>query len=170
MTYSLTRFAIYETVRDRISSGSQAPLPFYQKVLLGAFGEGLRRLFSGATMASSRGALVTVGQGGCATFLCQPLDVMKTRLMNSKGEYRGVMHCLIETAKLGPMAFYKRELEAKEALATVKQIVETLVAGVRTPERPCSPVDSYITQEEIFQRKNLKSSISMKDERKVKRI
>ncbi|XP_033897429.2 mitochondrial dicarboxylate carrier isoform X2 [Acipenser ruthenus] len=152
MTYSLTRFAIYETVRDRISSGSQAPLPFYQKVLLGAFGgftgglvgtpadlvnvrmqndvklpahlrrnyahaldglyrvwheEGLRRLFSGATMASSRGALVTVGQGGCATFLCQPLDVMKTRLMNSKGEYRGVMHCLIETAKLGPMAFYK---------------------------------------------------------------
>ncbi|KAK1162221.1 mitochondrial dicarboxylate carrier isoform X1 [Acipenser oxyrinchus oxyrinchus] len=183
MTYSLTRFAIYETVRDRISSGSQAPLPFYQKVLLGAFGgftgglvgtpadlvnvrmqndvklpvhlrrnyahaldglyrvwheEGLRRLFSGATMASSRGALVTVGQlscydqakqavlstgilsdnifthflasfiaGGCATFLCQPLDVMKTRLMNSKGEYRGVTHCLIETAKLGPMAFYK---------------------------------------------------------------
>ncbi|MGH0156487.1 UNVERIFIED_CONTAM: hypothetical protein FKN15_046857 [Acipenser sinensis] len=149
MTYSLTRFAIYETVRDRISSGSQAPLPFYQKVLLGAFGgdgparkaptpredgsdfdnephkrrnqflsvlvalgamiifchailfqhkfsrrlmqndvklpahlrrnyahaldglyrvwheEGLRRLFSGATMASSRGALVTVGQLSC---------------------------------------------------------------------------------------------------------
>lgn len=183
MTYSLTRFAIYETVRDFISSGSQAPLPFYQKVLLGAFGgftggligtpadlvnvrmqndmklpahlrrnyahaldglyrvwheEGLRRLFSGATMASSRGALVTVGQlscydqakqvvlstgmlsdnifthflasfiaGGCATFLCQPLDVMKTRLMNSKGEYRGVTHCLVETAKLGPLAFYK---------------------------------------------------------------
>lgn len=27
-------------------------------------------------------------QGGCATFLCQPLDVLKTRLMNSKGEYQ----------------------------------------------------------------------------------
>lgn len=27
-------------------------------------------------------------QGGCATFLCQPLDVLKTRLMNSHGEYR----------------------------------------------------------------------------------
>lgn len=26
-------------------------------------------------------------QGGCATFLCQPLDVLKTRLMSSKGEY-----------------------------------------------------------------------------------
>uniref|UniRef100_A0A2K5J6Q1 Solute carrier family 25 member 10 n=1 Tax=Colobus angolensis palliatus TaxID=336983 RepID=A0A2K5J6Q1_COLAP len=109
MTYSLTRFAIYETVRDRVAKGSQGPLPFHQKVLLGSISglaggfvgtpadlvnvrmqndvklpqgqrrnythaldglyrvareEGLRRLFSGATMASSRGALVTVGQVG----------------------------------------------------------------------------------------------------------
>ncbi|XP_077184199.1 mitochondrial dicarboxylate carrier isoform X2 [Paroedura picta] len=183
MTYSLTRFAIYETVRDRMTQGAQGPMPFYQKVLLGALGgftggfvgtpadmvnvrmqndmklpvhlrrnyshalnglyrvfheEGITKLFSGATMASSRGALVTVGQlacydqakqlvlasnllsdnifthflasfiaGGCATFLCQPLDVLKTRLMNSQGEYRGVMHCAVETAKVGPLAFYK---------------------------------------------------------------
>ncbi|CAF91838.1 unnamed protein product, partial [Tetraodon nigroviridis] len=46
-------------------------------------------------------------QGGCATFLCQPLDVLKTRLMTSKGEYTGVIHCLRETSKLGPLAFYK---------------------------------------------------------------
>uniref|UniRef100_H2QE30 Solute carrier family 25 member 10 n=2 Tax=Pan TaxID=9596 RepID=H2QE30_PANTR len=110
MTYSLTRFAIYETVRDRVAKGSQGPLPFHQKVLLGSVSglaggfvgtpadlvnvrmqndvklpqgqrrnyahaldglyrvareEGLRRLFSGATMASSRGALVTVGQLYC---------------------------------------------------------------------------------------------------------
>lgn len=38
MSYSLTRFAIYETVRDMMGSGSQGPMPFYQKVLLGAFG------------------------------------------------------------------------------------------------------------------------------------
>uniref|UniRef100_A0A8C9Q4T4 Mitochondrial dicarboxylate carrier n=1 Tax=Spermophilus dauricus TaxID=99837 RepID=A0A8C9Q4T4_SPEDA len=179
MTYSLTRFAIYETARDHLARGSQGPLPFSTKVLLGGFSgltggfvgtpadlvnvrfvvhfcvpgsyahaldglyrvareEGLRKLFSGATMASSRGALVTVGQlscydqakqlvlstgylsdntfthfiasfiaGGCATFLCQPLDVLKTRLMNSKGEYQGVFHCAVETAKLGPLAFYK---------------------------------------------------------------
>ncbi|XP_039332308.1 mitochondrial dicarboxylate carrier isoform X2 [Saimiri boliviensis] len=183
MTYSLTRFAIYETVRDRVAKGNQGPLPFHWKVLLGSISglaggfvgtpadlvnvrmqndmklpqaqrrnyahaldglyrvareEGLRRLFSGATMASSRGALVTVGQlscydqakqlvlstgyladnivthfvasfiaGGCATFLCQPLDVLKTRLMNAKGEYQGVFHCAVETAKLGPLAFYK---------------------------------------------------------------
>lgn len=36
MTYSLTRFAIYETVRDQVAQGSQGPLPFYKKVLLGS--------------------------------------------------------------------------------------------------------------------------------------
>lgn len=36
MTYSLTRFAIYETVRDQVAKGSEGPLPFYKKVLLGA--------------------------------------------------------------------------------------------------------------------------------------
>ncbi|XP_030592142.1 mitochondrial dicarboxylate carrier isoform X1 [Archocentrus centrarchus] len=212
MTYSSSRFAIYETVRDKMKRKTKGPLPFYQKALLAAFGglmggfigtpadlvnvrmqndvklaaelrrnyahafdgllrvckeEGLRKLFSGATMASSRGALVSVGQlacydqskelvlatgyltdnilthflasvfavsdsclslrrnknitscseinplfffsaqGGCATILCQPLDVIKTRLMNSKAEYRSVSHCIIETAKLGPNAFYK---------------------------------------------------------------
>lgn len=38
MSYSLTRFAIYETVRDMMGSSSKGPMPFYQKVLLGAFG------------------------------------------------------------------------------------------------------------------------------------
>ncbi|KAJ1128789.1 hypothetical protein NDU88_007164 [Pleurodeles waltl] len=215
MTYSMTRFAIYETVRDRLSKNSNGPLPFYQKVLLGAFGgftggfvgtpadmvnvrmqndmklpahlrrnyahaidgmyqvlrhEGLKKLFSGGSMASSRGALVTVGQlacydqakqlvlttgilsdnifthflasfiaGGCATFLCQPMDVLKTRLMNSKGEYRGVAHCAIETAKLGPMAFYKGFVPA--AVRLVPHTVLTFIFleqlrkyfGVRVP-------------------------------------
>ncbi|XP_072530676.1 mitochondrial dicarboxylate carrier [Salminus brasiliensis] len=183
LTYSMTRFAIYETVRDMVAERNHGPMPFYQKVLLASFGgliggfigtpadmvnvrmqndvklppelrrnyahaldgvlrvwreEGIRKLFSGASMASSRGALVSVGQlscydqakqlvlgtgvltdniathfiasliaGGCATILCQPMDVVKTRLMNSKGEYRGVMHCLTDTATLGPQAFYK---------------------------------------------------------------
>ncbi|NWW30944.1 DIC protein, partial [Panurus biarmicus] len=183
MTYSLTRFGIYETAKKHLGQGKQGPPPFYQKVLLAAAGgftggfvgtpadmvnvrmqndmkqppaqrrnyshaldgmyrvlreEGLKKLFSGASVASLRGALVTVGQlscydqakqlvlatgllsdnvfthflssfiaGLCATFLCQPLDVLKTRLMNSHGEYQGVVHCAMETAKLGPLAFYK---------------------------------------------------------------
>uniref|UniRef100_A0A3Q0RCL2 Mitochondrial dicarboxylate carrier n=1 Tax=Amphilophus citrinellus TaxID=61819 RepID=A0A3Q0RCL2_AMPCI len=185
MTYSSSRFAIYETVRDKMKRKTKGPLPFYQKALLAAFGglmggfigtpadlvnvrmqndvklaaelrrnyahafdgllrvckeEGLRKLFSGATMASSRGALVSVGQlacydqskelvlatgyltdnilthflasvfaGGCATILCQPLDVIKTRLMNSKAEYRVSVLTLAYLLYffLGPNAFYK---------------------------------------------------------------
>ncbi|XP_038013023.1 mitochondrial dicarboxylate carrier isoform X2 [Motacilla alba alba] len=199
MTYSLTRFGIYETARNRISN--QGPPPFYQKVLLAAVSgftggfvgtpadmvnvrmqndvkqppaqrrnyshaldgmyrvlreEGVKKLFSGASVASSRGALVTVGQlscydqakqlvlatgllsdnvfthflssfiaGLCATFLCQPLDVLKTRLMNSHGEYQGVVHCAVETAKLGPLAFYKGFVPA--AVRLVPQTVLTFL-------------------------------------------
>ncbi|NXQ20061.1 DIC protein, partial [Peucedramus taeniatus] len=199
MTYSLTRFGIYESAKNRL--GSQGPPPFYQKVLLAAAGgftggfvgtpadmvnvrmqndvkqppaqrrnyshaldgmyrvlreEGVKKLFSGATVASSRGALVTIGQlscydqakqlvlatgllsdnvfthflssfiaGLCATLLCQPLDVLKTRLMNSHGEYRGVVHCAMETAKLGPLAFYKGFVPA--AVRLVPQTVLTFL-------------------------------------------
>ncbi|NXQ65842.1 DIC protein, partial [Quiscalus mexicanus] len=199
MTYSLTRFGIYETAKNRMSN--QGPPPFYQKVLLAAVGgftggfvgtpadmvnvrmqndmkqppdqrrnyshaldgmyrvlreEGVKKLFSGASVASLRGALVTVGQlscydqakqlvlatgflsdnvfthflssfiaGLCATFLCQPLDVLKTRLMNSHGEYQGVVHCAMETAKLGPFAFYKGFVPA--AVRLVPQTVLTFL-------------------------------------------
>ncbi|XP_076609196.1 mitochondrial dicarboxylate carrier isoform X3 [Chaetodon auriga] len=168
MTYSLSRFAIYETVRDKLNRENKGfvggfigtpadlvnvrmqndvKLPVelrrnYAHALDGLLRvwreEGVKKLFSGATVASTRGALVSIGQlscydqskqlvlatgyltdsilthfvasvfaGGCATVLCQPLDVVKTRLMNSKLEYGGVFHCLTETAKLGPKAFYK---------------------------------------------------------------
>ncbi|NXI17501.1 DIC protein, partial [Irena cyanogastra] len=199
MTYSLTRFGIYDTAKNHL--GNQGPLPFYQKVLLAAVGgftgglvgtpadmvnvrmqndmklppdqrrnyshaldgmyrvlreEGPKKLFSGASVASARGALVTVGQlscydqakqlvlatgllsdnifthflssfiaGLCATFLCQPLDVLKTRLMNSHGEYQGVIHCAVETAKLGPLAFYKGFVPA--AVRLVPQTVLTFL-------------------------------------------
>ncbi|NWT81283.1 DIC protein, partial [Lanius ludovicianus] len=197
MTYSLTRFGIYETAKNYLGQGNQGPPPFYQKVLLAAAGgftggfvgtpadmvnvrmqndmkqppaqrrktvliqtclstEGLKKLFSGASLASCRGALVTVGQlscydqakqlvlatgllsdnvfthflssfiaGGCATFLCQPLDVLKTRLMNSHGEYRSVTHCAMETAKLGPLAFYKGFVPA--AVRLIPQTILTFL-------------------------------------------
>ncbi|NWR82257.1 DIC protein, partial [Furnarius figulus] len=201
MTYSLTRFGIYETAKKHLGQDNQGPPPFYQKVLMGAAAgftggfvgtpadmvnvrmqndmkqppaqrrnyshvldgmyrvlreEGLKKLFSGATVASCRGALVTIGQlscydqakqlvlatgllsdnifthflsssiaGGCATFLCQPLDVLKTRLMNSHGEYQGLIHCTMETAKLGPLAFYKGFVPA--AVRLVPQTVLTFI-------------------------------------------
>jgi solute carrier family 25 uncoupling protein 8/9 len=50
-----------------------------------------------------------VTAGFCATLLASPVDVIKTRFMNSpKGRYRGAMACAIETAKNeGFLAFYK---------------------------------------------------------------
>ncbi|XP_008574525.1 PREDICTED: mitochondrial dicarboxylate carrier isoform X3 [Galeopterus variegatus] len=157
MTYSLTRFAIYESVRDRMSKGSQGALPFHEKVLLGSISgltggfvgtpadlvnvrmqndmklplnqrrnyahaldglyrvareEGLKKLFSGATMASSRGALVTVGQLSCYDQAKQL--VLSTGFLSDNifthfiaSFIAGVLHCAMETAKLGPLAFFK---------------------------------------------------------------
>lgn len=38
MTYSLTRFGIYETAKNYLGRGKQGPPPFYQKVLVAAAG------------------------------------------------------------------------------------------------------------------------------------
>lgn len=38
MTYSLTRFGIYETAKNYLGQGKQGPPPFYQKVLVAAVG------------------------------------------------------------------------------------------------------------------------------------
>lgn len=46
--------------------------------------------------------------GTIATGITQPFDVMKTRLMEAKpGQYKSIMHCVLHTARLGPMGFYK---------------------------------------------------------------
>ncbi|XP_069125174.1 mitochondrial dicarboxylate carrier-like [Argopecten irradians] len=106
LTYSMTRFAMYETIKKQLTSDGSV-MPFYQKVataaISGATGgfvgtpadlinvrmqndvklpkdqrrnykhafdglyrvfreEGVKRMFSGASMASSRAVMVTVGQ------------------------------------------------------------------------------------------------------------
>ncbi|CAG2105116.1 unnamed protein product [Medioppia subpectinata] len=168
LTYSTTRFGIYEVVKQKLSpNGDQIPLS--QRVILagvsGAAGgfigtpadmvnvrmqndiklpvanrrnykhaidglirvyrdEGIRSLFNGTTMATTRAVMMTIGQlstydqfkymlmtevpdvfkdnmlthftastlaGAVATTLTQPLDVLKTRLMNaSANEYQSV--------------------------------------------------------------------------------
>ncbi|CAB1344265.1 unnamed protein product, partial [Coregonus sp. 'balchen'] len=123
--------------------------------------EGVRKLFSGATMASSRGALVTVGQakqlvlssgfmgdnilthflssfiaGGCATFLCQPLDVMKTRLMNSKGEYSGLVPAGIRLIPHTVLTFIFLEQLKNNFGIIVNQ--SPVTATVPHPPLPCA--------------------------------
>jgi len=47
-------------------------------------------------------------QGVITTCMTQPLDVIKTRQMNSKpGEFKGIFDIIKYTAKLGPAGFYK---------------------------------------------------------------
>jgi len=50
-----------------------------------------------------------VAAGFCATLVASPVDVIKTRFMNSAdGRYRGALHCAIETGRNeGLLAFYK---------------------------------------------------------------
>ncbi|XP_043820129.1 mitochondrial dicarboxylate carrier-like [Dromiciops gliroides] len=200
LTYSVTRFAIYHSLKDHMTRGQKIHLPFYQKVYMAALGgsiggfvgspaemvnvrmqndvkmplhlrrnyshvldgmtriireEGFSTLFSGATLSSGRGALMTVGQascydqikqlvlssnsssdslsthvmasfiaGLCATLLCQPLDVLKTRMMNAQ-DYDGIIHCASETAKLGPLAFYKGTFPA--AIRLIPHTILTFV-------------------------------------------
>ena len=107
--------------------------------------EGFTKLFNGATMAMSRGAIVSIGQiaayeqyklllisklpemfpessvlthftasllsGTTATIITQPLDVMKTRLMANKGEYKSILHCAVGIWKESPLfGFWKGRL------------------------------------------------------------
>lgn len=108
--------------------------------------EGAARLFNGATTATSRAILMTIGQlsmydqykylllvrtngmfkdglvthftasllaGASATTITQPLDVMKTRMMNAKpGEYRGIGHCAgVIFKEKGSLGFFKGEFQ-----------------------------------------------------------
>lgn len=105
--------------------------------------EGLKALFSGTTMATTRAILMTIGQlsmydqfkhllltqtpegtlkddtvthliaslmaGTTATTLTQPLDVVKTRLMNAnKGHYKGAMDVARSILNdYGPVGFFR---------------------------------------------------------------
>lgn len=188
LTYSTTRFAIYEVAKQQVAPNGES-IPFLTRLSLAAVAgftgglvgtpgdminvrmqndvklpknqrrnykhaidglfrvareEGFKKLFNGADWASSRAVLVTVGQlcfydvvkakllttghfqdnltthftsslaaGAIATTMTQPLDVLKTRAMNSKpGEFKGALDLVTFTAKQGPLAFYKGYIPA----------------------------------------------------------
>lgn len=199
LTYSTTRFGIYETSKQILvgESGDAASIPFMKKVFLagisGAAGgfvgtpadminvrmqndvklpidqrrnyrnglhglysvyrnEGVRCMFNGATTATARAVLVTIGQlsmydqykylllthmdaifednllthftssllaGATATTLTQPLDVMKTRMMNAApGDYKSIGDCAASIFRSsGPMGFFKGYVPAFVRLA-----------------------------------------------------
>ncbi|XP_033725528.1 MYCBP-associated protein-like isoform X2 [Pecten maximus] len=50
----------------------------------------------------------------------------------------------------------ERDLQQKQAEQMVRQVMFDIISGIKTPDRPSSPVDNYITEEEIFARNNPK--------------
>lgn len=76
---------VYDAVKDSLLSS-------------GRMSDGIPLHFTSAVVA-----------GVTATFVASPVDVIKTRFMNSpSGKYRGVLHCAGQTARQeGPMAFYR---------------------------------------------------------------
>ncbi|XP_078330046.1 MYCBP-associated protein-like isoform X1 [Crassostrea virginica] len=50
----------------------------------------------------------------------------------------------------------ERDLQQKQAEQVVRQIMYDIISGIKTPDRPSSPIDAYITDEEIFSRNNPK--------------
>jgi len=62
--------------------------------------------------------LSSVVAGGVATVITQPVDVLKTRQMNAKpGEFNSIFHVFVQTAKMGPSAFFKGIIPAFARLA-----------------------------------------------------
>ncbi|XP_054988772.1 MYCBP-associated protein [Sorex araneus] len=48
----------------------------------------------------------------------------------------------------------QKKLATQEAYTVVDSVMEELLQGILTPERPSSPVDSYLTEEDVFRHKN----------------
>ncbi|XP_064406845.1 mitochondrial dicarboxylate carrier-like [Halichondria panicea] len=184
LSYSTIRFGVYEILRPELAARNGGTIPFYQKILLGAFGglcggivgspfdvinirmqndvklppekrrrykhvidgirrvaveEGFFKLWTGASLNICRAILMTLSQiafyeqvkqmllatgifkdnpvthftssfvaGMVATAATQPVDVLKTRMMNAQpGEYKSIMQCFLYTAKTGPLGFFK---------------------------------------------------------------
>lgn len=86
MTYSLTRFAIYETVRDHLTKGSQGPLPFSSKVLLGGVSGERRAVSRVAWAGTSRHHTLWPGfvaPGLTGGFVGTPADLVNVRFVGT---------------------------------------------------------------------------------------
>lgn len=70
--------------------------------------------------------------GGMATTLTQPLDVLKTRVMNAKpGEFSGLWEVIKITAELGPGGFFKGFIPAFVRLGPQTVITFLLLEQLR---------------------------------------
>ena len=53
------------------------------------------------------------------------------------------------------------DLAAQEGAAIVEETLKELLVRIRTPERTPSPVDAYVTEEELFHKTNPKVKLAI---------
>jgi hypothetical protein len=53
-----------------------------------------------------------------------------------------------------PLFLPQNKLAAREAVTIVQSVVQELLRGISTPERMLSPVDAYLTEEDLFQHRH----------------
>ena len=51
-------------------------------------------------------------------------------------------------------AVLQNDLHKRQAEQIVGGILDEILEGIQSPDRPCSPIDAHITEEEVFSRKN----------------
>lgn len=92
--------------------------------------------------------------GFCATLCASPIDVIKTRYMNSTpGTYRGALDCAVQTfGREGPSAFYKGFMPSFSRLVswnivmwlTYEQLKKRVVVKYESYESP-TPTVGFVT-------------------------
>lgn len=53
-----------------------------------------------------------------------------------------------------PSFFAQSKLAAHEAVTIAQSVLQELLRGISTPERAPSPVDAYLTEEDLFHYRN----------------
>lgn len=54
------------------------------------------------------------------------------------------------------LCILQRDLQQKQAEQIVRNMLHNIIDGIKIQDRPPSPLDAYITEEEIFTRNNPK--------------
>ncbi|OWK57670.1 MYCBP-associated protein [Lonchura striata] len=80
----------------------------------------------------------------------RPADLQDLCTSSTEQEFGSYLGLLTHAVVVVPQS----ELAAREGASIVKDILNELLDQVRTPERTPSPVDAYVTEEELFHRKN----------------
>ncbi|KAG8507867.1 MYCBP-associated protein, partial [Galemys pyrenaicus] len=113
----------------------------------------------------NRGGVILPGETKTFTFFFKSLDVGIFRESWEFGTHPtllggAVLQVNLHAVSLSQDMFrdermsLKKKLAAHEAVTVVKSMLQELLRGILTPERAQSPVDTYLTEEDLFRHRN----------------